>query len=59
MKIIRKLLGLFFISMSLSIIVIYFNLILYGFSFLEYILMVLKTWEFYMLFLGLYLIIKR
>lgn len=59
MEIIRKLIGIFLVSMSLSILIIYFNLILYGFSLKEYIIYVLKTWEFYMIFPGLYLIIKR
>lgn len=59
MKIIIKLIGIFLVSMSISILVIYSNLLIYGFSFLEYIKMTLKTWEFYMIIPGLYFIIKR
>jgi len=42
--------------MSLSIVVIYFNLLIYGYSFWNFLKMVLGTWEFYLLFLGIFLI---
>ncbi len=58
-RLLYLLLGIFCCSMSLSIIVIYFNLLLYGFSFWYFIKMILKTWEFYLLFIGLYLILKK
>jgi len=57
-RLVYLLTGIFCCGMSLSIIVIYFNLLLYGFSFWYFIKMILKTWEFYLVFLGIYLIKK-
>lgn len=52
-------LGIFFCSISLTIIVIYVSLIKFGYSFFDYIIMLLKTWEFYLFIIGIYLIKKR
>ncbi len=56
-KIIYIIGGVLCISMSLSIIIIYYNLLIYGFSFMYYIKMILKTWEFYLIILGIFLLI--
>jgi len=58
-RLIYLLLGIFCCGMSLSIVVIYFNLLIYGYSFWNFLKMVLGTWEFYLLFLGIFLIKKR
>lgn len=58
-RLIYLLLGVFCCGMGFSIIIIYFNLLLYGFGFFEFIKMILKTWEFYMIFIGIYFIKKR
>lgn len=50
--------GIFLCSISLTIVVIYFNLVIYGCSLLEYIRIIFKTWEFYLLIPGLYLLKK-
>lgn len=58
-RLILLLTGILCCGISLSIVIIYINLLLYGFSFLYFIKMLLKTWDFYLLFLGLYLIKKN
>ena len=45
-------------SIGISIIIIYSNLLMFGCSFGTFVLYVLKTWEFYLLPLGIFLIIK-
>ena len=46
------------LSMSISIVIIYSNLLVYGLSFKEFLIAIFKTWEFYLLPLGIYFIIK-
>lgn len=54
-----KFIGVFLCSVSLTIVVIYFNLVMYGFSFGEYLVMLLKTFEFYFFIPGIFCVIKR
>ena len=50
--------GIICISMSISIVIIYSNILVYGFRFIDFLIAILKTWEFYLLPVGIYLIIK-
>lgn len=58
-KLIKYLVGIFCIGFSLSIVIIYSNLLIYGLGIKDFLLYIVKTWEFYLLPLGIYLIIKR
>jgi hypothetical protein len=51
--------GIFLCSISLTLVIIYFNLIKFGYSFFVYIEILLKTWEFYLFIFGIFLIKKR
>jgi hypothetical protein len=58
-RIFRIVVGSFLCSLSLSVIIIYSNLLLYGYSLWEYIVNLFSVVEFYYMFLGIYLIIKK
>lgn len=58
-RLIRIIIGCFLCSISLSVIIIYSNLLLYGYSLWEYIVNLFSVVEFYYMFIGLYLIIKK
>ena len=58
-RIFRIVVGSFLCSVSLSVIIIYSNLLLYGYSLWEYIVNLFSVVEFYYMFLGIYLIIKK
>lgn len=58
-RLLRIGIGCFLCSISLSVIIIYSNLLLYGYSLLEYVVNLLSVIEFYYLFIGIYLIIKK
>lgn len=51
--------GIICISVGISIIVIYSNLLVYGFGIGEFIKNIIKTWEFYLLPIGIFIIIKK
>lgn len=51
--------GIYLCSISLTVIVIYFNLIIYGCNIWEYIRLLLTTFEFYFFIPGIYLIKRR
>lgn len=57
-KYIYYFLGIFFCSMGISVVIIYSNLLVYGFSIIDFLVAIFKTWEFYLLPIGIYLIIK-
>jgi hypothetical protein len=58
-RLFRIIVGSFLCSISVSVVIIYSNLLLYGYSFYEYIVNVLSVMEFYYIFIGIYLIIKK
>jgi hypothetical protein len=58
-RLLRIGIGCFLCSISLSVIIIYSNLLLYGYSLFEYVVNLLSVIEFYYLFIGIYLIIKK
>jgi hypothetical protein len=58
-RIFRIVVGSFLCSISLSVIIIYSNLLLYGYSLWEYIVNLFSVVEFYYMFVGIYLIIKK
>jgi hypothetical protein len=58
-RIFRIVVGSFLCSLSLSVIIIYSNLLLYGYSLWEYIVNLFSVVEFYYMFVGIYLIIKK
>ncbi|MBR6820834.1 MAG: hypothetical protein IKM55_01270 [Bacilli bacterium] len=58
-RLLRIGIGCFLCSISLSVIIIYSNLLLYGYSLFEYVVNLLSVIEFYYLFVGIYLIIKK
>jgi hypothetical protein len=58
-RLLRILIGSFLCSISLSVIIIYSNLLLYGYSLWEYIVNLFSVVEFYYMFIGIYLIIKK
>ena len=57
-KILRMVIGSFLCSISLSVIIIYSNLLLYGYSFFEFIINLFILVEFYYMFIVLFLIVK-
>ena len=57
-KYLRYIVGIITVSMGISIIVINSNLLVYGFGIKTFLLAIFKTWEFYLLPLGIFLIIK-
>ena len=58
-RLLRIGIGCFLCSISLSVIIIYSNLLLYGYSLFEYVVNLLSVIEFYYLFIGIYFIIKK
>jgi hypothetical protein len=59
MRLIIYLIGIFLCSISFTIIIINLNLLVYGWSFIEYIIYLLSNVEFYYFILGIILIKKR
>lgn len=50
--------GIICLSMGISIMIIYSNLLVYGFGFKDFFIAIFKTWEFYLLPVGIFIIIK-
>lgn len=55
----KNILGIFFISISVAIVIIYSNLLIFEYSVVDFFKYLLKCWEFYFFILGIYLIKKR
>lgn len=51
--------GIICCSLGISILFIYLNLFVFGFNFFEYLFYVLKTFEFYLLPVGIFLLLKK
>lgn len=52
------LVGSIFLSISIGVLVISINLLVYGYSFFSFLLYLLQCWEFYFFIPGIYLIKK-
>lgn len=55
----KTIIGVLFISIGISMMIIYLNLFYYGYSLLDYIWYVVKSMEFYLFLIGLWLIKRR
>lgn len=51
-------LGILFCSLGISVIIIYSNLLVFGFNIWDFFIAIIKTWEFYLLPVGIFIIIK-
>ena len=54
-----KIVGIILCSISLTVIVIYCNLLIFGYGVIEFIFSLLKCLEFYLFLPGIYLLKKR
>jgi len=54
----KKILGIFLISVSVFIIIVYSNLLIMGYSLVIFFKYLLKCWEFYFFIIGIYLLKK-
>ena len=51
--------GIILCSIGISVVIIYSNLLMYGYSFFEYIISLIRVIEFYYIFIGGFLIYKK
>lgn len=49
-------LGILFMSIGITFFVLYFNLFVFGYSFVEYLLFLFSRWECYLFFVGVILV---
>lgn len=56
-KILMFLIGFILSSLSLTFIILYLNIINLGYTFISFVNFIIRRWEFYLLFVGIILMI--